>query len=104
MKRFDYANYADLRDFIEIYDSAAGAGPLAAKVRAEGEKITAFLSGRLILESFRRGEELSRTHGLSVQLPGPKDPEKDYRAYYARLAISKASNWPDFMKLVDAAR
>lgn len=105
VKRFYYTHYADLRDFIEIYNSSLDDTLTgAAKTREAGENIIAYLEKELVIGHVHGGAPLSKLHGISIQMPGPKDPAADYRNDYSKLAVSRASGWAVFMEYVDSVK
>lgn len=102
VKRLDKPYYADLKDFIEIYNSALDEElPGAEALRTGGEELIAYLETDLLIGHVHGGAKLAKIHGLSVQLPGPKAAAEPYRKEYGRLAVSRASNWAAFMDYVD---
>jgi hypothetical protein len=105
VKRFYYRHYVDLRDFIELYNSSLDDSlPGAARTREAGEKIIAYLETELVIGHVHGGTPLAKLHGISIQMPGPKEPADKYREAYGKLAVSRAFKWSDFMDYVDSVQ
>ncbi len=99
--------YGDLYDLTELFGRYADrTRPGAAEALAAGRALEKYISDELVIRTVwvgkdRTGKEYSRTHGISVDIPGKPGDLIDYYPTYSRLRFARDSGWETFMNYLE---
>jgi len=95
--------YADLCDFIELANKYLNKElPLAEKFKRDSTKLLNFVEKHLVVKNVylakdRTGKDYSRTHGISLHIPGMPGHLIDYEDSYSSLLFAKDTRWEQFI-------
>lgn len=103
------AFYADLGNFIELYNRNLADAPASAAVKAKGQSLLSFMDNELVIRNTgfskdRTGKDYSVAHGISIDIPGQPGTLIEMENKYSDLSFAKDSFWPQFRAYVESVK
>lgn len=103
--------YADPYDFSELLEKHLSfpGSPLARRYARAAKKFRDFIDRELVVKNVflskdRTGKDYSRTHGISLHIPGAEGHLIYYADTYGKLEFAGASSWAGFIEYLENVR